>query len=398
MDLPIGVSDFRELREKGLVYVDKTGLIVEMLDHPGSKVLLLPRPRRFGKTLALSMLRYYFERRDDDLSGLFEGLEVWRAGEAYRRHFRRYPVMFLTFRDIESSTFEGCRAELYGKIQVLFREHRSLLDSGVLNRAEAREYQAILDGAAAPVLYHHALGELSKYLHRATGERTIVLIDEYDEPLRAGFVNDYGPQAIELFHTVLADALKDNSYLERGVMTGVLWVPGSSIFSGLDNLHVHTLLQRSFSTCFGFTELDVAVLLDMVGRAGALEVVRARCDCYEFGGTEIHSPWSVLAWLADEGASPRSRWFDASSDPVVRRLSQGRAAELHESFSRLVAGESVERVLDETVALDHIAKSDAALWSQLVFAGYLRAQRLPPVRPDWRAAHRLSIPTSSAAS
>lgn len=261
MDLPIGVSDFRELREKQLVYVDKTRLIVEMLDHPGSKVLLLPRPRRFGKTLALSMLRYYFERSDEDLSGLFEGLEVWQAGEAYRRHFRRYPVMFLTFRDVKASTFEGCRDDLHKKIQVLFREHCGLLDSGVLDRIEAREYQAILDGAAAPIVYHHALGELSKYLHRATGERTIILIDEYDEPLRIGFVNGYGSQAIELFHTVLGSALKDNSHIERGVVTGVLWVPGSSIFSGLDNLHVHTLLQRSFSTCFGFTELDVAALL-----------------------------------------------------------------------------------------------------------------------------------------
>ena len=157
MDLPIGVSDFRELREKQLVYVDKTRLIVEMLDHPGSKVLLLPRPRRFGKTLALSMLRYYFERGDEDRSGLFEGLEVWQAGEAYRRHFRRYPVMFLTFRDVKASTFEGCRDDLHKKVQVLFREHCGLLDSGVLDRIEAREYQAILDGAAGvPGLGHHA--------------------------------------------------------------------------------------------------------------------------------------------------------------------------------------------------------------------------------------------------
>jgi len=394
MDLPIGISDFRELREKRLVYVDKTGLIVELLDHAGSKVLLLPRPRRFGKTLALSMLRYFFERRDEDLSGLFEGLEVWRAGDGYRRHFRRYPVVFLTFRDVKTSTFEACRAELYGKIQVLFREHEAVLDAGVLKESEAREYQAILDGTAEPVHYHRALGELSKYLHRATGERTIMLIDEYDEPINAGFVHGYGAQVIELFRAVLTNGLKDNPHLERGVVTGVLRVSRESIFSGLNNLAVHTLLQKSFSTCFGFTEAEVEALVAQAGRSAAMELVRTWYDGYDFGGTVIYNPWSVLCWLADEEAQPRPHWLNTSSNDLVQHLLQGRAAELHEPFSRLLDGEGVERVLDENVVLDRLEESDDALWSLLVFSGYLRAQRLPPVQPAWLPAYRLSIPNA----
>jgi Predicted AAA-ATPase/PD-(D/E)XK nuclease superfamily len=394
MQLPIGISDFRELREKGLTYVDKTGLIVEMLDHAGSKVLLLPRPRRFGKTLALSMLRCFFERQHEDLSLLFDGLDVWRAGDAYRRHFRRYPVMFLTFRDVKASTFEACRAELYGKIQVLFREHRGLLDGGVLQAGEAREYQAILDGTAEPVHYHRALGELSKYLHRATGERAIVLIDEYDEPIHAGFVNGYGAQVIEVFRAVLTNGLKDNPHLERGVVTGVLRVSRESIFSGLNNLAVHTLLQRSFSTCFGFTESEVESLVAQAGRSDAMELVRTWYDGYDFGGTVIYNPWSVLCWLGDEDAQPRPHWLNTSSNELVQRLLQGRAAELHEPFSRLLAGEGVERVLDENVVLDRLEDSDDALWSLLVFSGYLRAERRPPVQPSWPPSYRLSIPNA----
>ncbi|MCX4242097.1 AAA family ATPase [Paraliomyxa miuraensis] len=394
MQLPIGISDFRELREKGLTYVDKSGLIVEMLDHGGSKVLLLPRPRRFGKTLALSMLRCFFERQRDDLRPLFHDLAVWRAGDAYRQHFGRYPVVYLTFRDAKASTFEACQQDLFKKIQVLYREHRAVLDGGVLEVGEARDYQAILDDTAEPVLYRRALGELSRYLHRATGERTIVLIDEYDEPIHAGFVHGYGAQVIELYRAFLTNGLKDNPHLERGVVTGVLRVSRESIFSGLNNLAVHTLLQRSFSSCFGFTEAEVVALMAQAGRSGQLELVRTWYDGYDFGGAVIYNPWSVLCYLADDDAQPRPHWLNTSSNDLVQRLLQGRAAELHEPFSRLLAGEGVERILDENVVLDRLDDNDDALWSLLVFSGYLRAERRPPVQPSWPPPHRLSIPNA----
>ena len=394
MRLPIGISDFRELRDKGLTYVDKSGLIVEMLDHAGSKVLLLPRPRRFGKTLALSMLRCFFERRAEDLRPLFEDLAVWRAGEAYRRHFGRYPVISLTFRDIKASTFEDCRDDLHKKIQGLYREHRAVLDAGVLAAGEIRDFQAILDDTAEPVLYRRALGELSSYLHRATGERAIVLIDEYDEPIHAGFVHGYGPRVIELFRAFLTNGLKDNPHLERGVVAGVLRVSRESIFSGLNNLAVHTLLQRPFCTRFGFTEPEVVALMDQAGRADAMELVQTWYDGYDFGRTVIYNPWSVLCYLADPDPQPRPHWLNTSSNELVQRLLEGRAAELHEPFSRLLAGDGIERLLDENVVLDQLEHSDDALWSLLVFSGYLKAERRPPAQPSWPPSYRLSIPNA----
>ncbi|EYF06879.1 AAA family ATPase [Chondromyces apiculatus] len=221
--LPIGISDFRKLREERAEYVDKSHLIVEILDR-AMEVLLLPRPRRFGKSLNLSMLRYFFERRTEDLSHLFEDLAVWRAGEAYRAHFQRYPVIFLTFREVEARSFEACWSDLTKKIQALFREHQGLLAAGVLDEGEARDYRAILEGTAEDVLYRRSLGELSKYLHRATGERAILLVDEYDEPIHAAFVHGYAPALLDFFRAFLTSGLKDNPHLERGVVTGILRV------------------------------------------------------------------------------------------------------------------------------------------------------------------------------
>src|SRR5262245_60698547 len=176
LQIPIGIDDFRQLRELGLEYVDKSELIIQMLAKPGLEVLLLPRPRRFGKTLNLSMLRYFFEKRPEDLSRLFHDLAIWKAGDAYRSHFQRYPVIFLSFREVKASTWERCWADIREKIQGLFEEHGALLSSGVLTEREARDYRAMLDGTTEDVRYRFALSDLMRYLHRAANQRVIVLI------------------------------------------------------------------------------------------------------------------------------------------------------------------------------------------------------------------------------
>jgi len=388
--IPIGISDFRELRERGLEYVDKSHLITELLDQPGIQVALLPRPRRFGKTLNLSMLRYFFEKRDEDLSHLFEDLAVWQAGEAYRAHFQRYPVVFLTFRDIKSSRFEECWADLKKKIEVLFREHEPLLDAGALGEGEARDFRAILDGKAEPVLYRRALGDLTKYLHRATGEKVIVLIDEYDEPIHAGHVYGYAKEVLEFFRSFLTAGLKDNPHLSRGVVTGILRIARESIFSGLNNLAVCSLLMPAFSTCFGFTEPEVTALLEKAGQGAQMDAVRAWYNGYSFGGEVIYNPWSVLNFL-QRGGEPKPYWLSTSSNDLIRQLLQGRAAKLEPIFEAMLEGGGIERILDENVVLDQLARSDDALWSLLVFSGYLKAEA------RWRGAgeqeaHFLTIP------
>jgi hypothetical protein len=391
--LPIGISDFRDLREQDAEYIDKSQLIIDLLDQ-ATKVLLLPRPRRFGKTLNLSMLRYFFEKspQNEDLSHLFADLAVWRAGDVYRRHFQRYPVIFLTFRDIKDSSFQECWAKLTLKIQALFGEHKAtLLDGGVLETWEARNFQAILDGTAEPALYGNALGDLTKYLHRATGERVIVLMDEYDQPMHAGYVHGYSAEIIEFCRAFMTIAFKDNPHLARGVITGILRIARESIFSGLNNLGVFTLLETQFATAFGFTEPEVQGLLVQAGREDALDEVQRWYNGYRFAGHVIYNPWSVLNFLQRQREA-QPYWLNTSDNALIKRLLTRHTDHVHSALEQLMAGGSVLRIIDENVILDQLEYDEDALWSLLVFSGYLNAEEQPRLPGAGRSNYRLTIP------
>jgi len=391
LQLPIGIDDFRKLRELGLEYVDKSHLIRELLDKRGVEVALLPRPRRFGKTLNLSMLRYFFEKSSEDLSHLFQDLSIWRAGEEYRAHFQRYPVIYLTLKDIKFARFEDCVSALRKKVAILFREHLYLLEDGQLNEWEIEDYRAILDGTADAVLHARALLDLSGYLHRHHGEKVILLIDEYDEPIHAGYLNGYTPQILEGMRALLGQGLKGNIHLHRAVLTGILRVAKESLFSGLNNLGVYSLLSPQFNTCFGFTEAEVVSLLERSGRAHRLAAVRAWYNGYLFGGEVIYNPWSVLCFLQTEDSEPEPYWLSTSSNDLVRELLERYALQLQPDFETLLEGGSLLRVLEESVPLTELTENEDALFSLLVFTGYLKAEkrfRGPLERP----AHLLSIP------
>lgn len=393
LKLPLGLEDFRQVRELGLTYVDKTHLVRELLDMPGAQVVLLPRPRRFGKSLNLSMLRCFFEKRDEDLAGLFAGLSIAAAGEEYRAHFQRYPVIHLTFKGAKHDTYEACWGSLAKKIEALFREHGHVLTSGLLSEEEARDFSAVLDGSASRTLYERALLDLSSWLHRVHGQPVVILIDEYDEPIHAGHVNGYSKPILDFCRAFLTEGLKGNPHLFRAVLTGILRVARESIFSGLNNLAVSTLLHESFSTCFGFTEPEVLALLEEAGRTGEAEVVRHWYDGYLFGRTVIYNPWSVLNFLhwQQPGDAARPYWVSTSSNDLVKQLLEGRATRLEPVFEALLAGEGIERVLDENVVLEQLDRNDDALWSLLVLSGYLKAEerRRGPLE---QSAHYLTIP------
>ena len=395
LKVPLGIDDFRKVRELGLTYVDKTHLVRELLDMPGAQVVQLPRPRprRFGKSLNVSMLRCFFERREEDFTELFEGLAIAGVGERYLAHFQRYPVIHLTFKGAKHDTFEACWGSVAKKIEVLFREHGHVLTSGQLSEEEGRDFQAVLDGSAGRALYERALLDLSRYLHRVHGERVVILIDEYDEPIHAGHVHGYGDAIIGFFRAFLTEGLKGNPHLFRAVLTGILRVARESIFSGLNNLAVSTLLQEAFSTCFGFTEAEVLGLLEAAGRTGEAEVVRHWYDGYLFGRTVIYNPWSVLNFLhwQKPGDAARPYWVSTSSNDLVKQLLEGRAARLEPVFEALLAGEGIERVLDENVVLEQLERSDDALWSLLVFSGYLKAEERRRGQLE-QSAHYLTIP------
>lgn len=388
----IGIDDFREMRENGLEYIDKSGLVRELIDRPGVKVSLLPRPRRFGKSLNLSMLRYFFERRDEDLWHLFEGLEIARAGEAYRAHFRRYPVVFLSFKAIKAERFEDCRTAIVERIVSLYDEQRRVLSAEAANDLDRRRFEQILDGTASPTLISESLLSLTGMLHRATGERVVVLIDEYDAPIHAGWAHGYYQEIISFFRTFFEAGLKDNPHLHKGVLTGILRVAKESIFSGLNNIKTYSILEPQMHTCFGFTESEVAGLLSRAGVPELLPAVRRYYNGYVFGGEQIYNPWSILHFVDSPTKQLVPYWLTTSANELVKRLLIHHAFAVHGDLETLLAGGSIEKRVDENIVFPELLESSGALWSLLVFSGYLRAEPGPVVAGEPRPKERLSIP------
>jgi hypothetical protein len=389
--IPIGIDDFRKLRELGLEYIDKSHLIREMLDDRGVEVLLLPRPRRFGKSLNLSMLRWFFEKREEDLAPLFEGLSIWRAGEEYRRHFQRYPVVFLNFKGSKGESFERCWSSIKEKIIDLYKEHRYLTEDDRMDEVDVRRYRQILDGTAEQTLYDRALLDLCAYLHRHHGQKVVILIDEYDEPIHAGYLHGYAPQIIDFFRVFMGAGLKSNPHLFKGVLTGILRVAKESIFSDLNNLAVYSLLRRPYSTCFGFTEPEVIALLDAAGLGDKIEDVRRFYNGYLFGEAVIYNPWSILNFINEGDGVLRNYWVTTSSNDLVRDMLERHALSIEPAIQALLAGGSIERRVEENVALGDLSSREDALFNLLVFAGYLRAEQVERGSSE-EITFRLSIP------
>ena len=387
----IGIEDFRKLRELELEYVDKSDLIRQLIDRSGIEAVLLPRPRRFGKSLNLSMLRCFFEKRDEDLSPLFHDLSIWQAGDAYRAHFQRYPVIYFNFKGTRHDTFEPMAAAIRIKIQRLFDEHRYLQESDKLSPLEVSTYRAVLEGTADQALFDRALLDLSGYLHAHHGEKVVLLVDEYDEPIHAGYFHGFAPRVIDFMRRFLGDGLKGNVHLFKAVVTGILRVAKENLFSGLNNLGVYSLLATHFNTCFGFTEAEVVALLARTGQADRLDEVRAFYNGYIFGGVAIYNPWSVLNYLDRGEKHPQPFWVSTSSNDLVRELLERYALRIQPVFETLLEGGEIERVLDENVVLSEIRDDESALWSLLVFSGYLKAAEGPPDALG-RRVHLLSIP------
>ena len=364
----LGISDFRKLREEGADYVDKTDFISQLLAEP-TEVLLFPRPRRFGKTMNLSTLRYFVEKRPEDLSHLFQDLAVWRDPKA-RAHFQRHPVLFLTFKDIRADRYEVIQGTVTRMIQGLYNEHRDLLESGGLSALEARRFHQILDGSAPEDQIWSSLEQLSALLHRHHREKVVILIDEYDTPIHAGFQHGFFDAVVQLFRNLFSAALKDNPALHRGVLTGILRVSRESLFSGLNNVIVHSILRPSYATTFGFTEAEVRAITDADAHPGRLEALRAWYDGYLFGGETIYNPWSILNYIHHGELSPY--WVNTSSNDLIYDLLVHRGLGLGQEMERLLTGGTLEARIDESLVFRDLEQRAGALWSFLLFTGYLK--------------------------
>ena len=370
---PIGLSDFPRLIREGYAYVDKSLLVRSVLDSP-AQVLLLPRPRRFGKTLNLSMLRAFFDRDRPENAELFRGLAIERAGEEYMAYRGCYPVVFLTLKDVKTQTWEGCLSHLQETISIEYLRHRNTLAGDILAGKERALFDGICDGTATDQsAYENSLKNLLTWLERATGERVILLIDEYDTPIHAGYQSGFYEQIISFMRNWLSGALKDHASLEKGVLTGILRVARESIFSGLNNLAVAGILKTGpFADKFGFTEPEVSRLLADAGLSDSLPEAREWYNGYLFGEIVIYNPWSILNFIHEQPAPPAAHWVNTSSNDLVRELLESGGEEVREDLEALLAGEGMKCRVMEDLPLRDLRGDPDAIWSLLLFSGYLK--------------------------
>ncbi len=382
LPIVLGTSNFKDIRENNLLYIDKTILIKHILDAP-AKVLLLPRPRRFGKTLNLSTLHYFFEKSEEDYGQLFDGLTI-RQDEVFQQHQGKYPVISMTFKDVKGLNWENVYHGLCNVIGEEIERHKEILQD---DEKGSQRLQALLEGTSPQRDYEESLRLLSAQLDQHYGEKVIILIDEYDAPILSGYSNGYYQEIISFMRNFLSGGLKDNQHLFKGVLTGILRVAKESIFSGLNNLAVHTLLDEEFNACFGFTEEEVAALLEVHGLHDYRDVVSSWYNGYLFGGRVVYNPWSALNFIASKSKEPKLYWVNTGSPELIETLVTKGGKELRSELGQLMDGLVIEKPIEENIVMSDVEARDDLLWSFLLFTGYLK-----PVRHVSFETYQLAIP------
>ena len=377
--LPVGIEDFEEMRKQDFYYVDKTGLIVDLLAGWG-KVNLFTRPRRFGKTLNMSMLKCFFEIGTD--KSLFDGLAVSKEKALCETYMGKYPVVFVSLKGVDGLTFETAYRALCSIIRREALRLEFLLDSDKLTENEKKSLNRILTGEYDDQDIRDSLQMLCTLLEKHYGQKPILLIDEYDVPLDKAYYHGYYPQMIDLIRAMFQSALKTNSSLFFAVLTGCLRVSKESIFTGLNNLMVHSISDVSFDEYFGFTDEEVCKLLADYGLEDHYEETRAWYDGYRFGEQDVYCPWDVLNYVYalrfNPQAQPKAYWINTSGNDMVRRLiEKGSDGTEQLEIERLIEGETITKPLNENLTHAEIDANIENLWSLLYMTGYLTAVDYP---------------------
>ncbi|WP_281000526.1 AAA family ATPase [Marinitoga aeolica] len=377
--LPIGRSDFKSIIEDNMYYIDKSMLIKEIIES--GDVILITRPRRFGKTLNMSMMKYFF-RNDQDNKYLFEGLKIWNEKEIIEKYLNKYPVIYLTFKDAKQNKLLSMKVNIKNSIKKIYDEHNYLLDSDVLSEIEKINFKQILEIeeikgetieeriAKEDTLYENSLKNLSEYLYRYYKQKVILLIDEYDTPIQQSYLNGYYDEFINFMGNILGNALKDNEYLEKGVLTGITRVAKESIFTGVNNLKVSTVLSELFNDKFGLTWKEVEETLRYYGLEYEKEKVIEWYNGYNFGGLEIYNPYSIIN-LADE-KEIKYYWINSSGNALIKQLIRQSTAEVKTKIEELIEGKEIESSIDENLVYGDLDKStEESIWTLFLFTGYL---------------------------
>lgn len=372
LPLPVGVSDYRRASTE-YYYVDKTLLIRDLLDER-AQVSLFTRPRRFGKTLNLDMIRVFFEQTDQDTSIYFRTRNIWRCGEHYQAYQGRFPVIFLSFKDVKCSTWRDTLDFLKQVIRNEFERHIELLGSSRISTYEKSYIDLILRGSANESDYAMALLNLSRMLDEDYGMAPIVLLDEYDTPIQQGHLCGFYSEVIGFMRSLFSGVLKDNPHLTFGVLTGVLRVAKESVFSGLNNLKINSLLDERYSDYFGFTRQEVAEMATYYGCENRLQEIQAWYDGYRFGTQDIYNPWSVVSYFGNAG-KPKAFWQATGSNGIIGEILEQADSGMMERLQSLMQGKTVLTHVDTSVVYPQIPEEPNAVFSFLLMAGYLKAVR-----------------------
>ncbi|MGE5340023.1 MAG: AAA family ATPase [Candidatus Omnitrophota bacterium] len=395
--LPIGVSDFKKIIENDYYYIDKTLLIKEVIDS-GDIVLLLMRPRKFGRTLNLSMLRYFYEccpepQIPDNYKYLFDSLAIDKADQEYLDKLGKHPVIFLSFENIKEKDRKSCFNKLKQIIRDEYKRHAYLLESSKLRPHERDYFKKIIELKGDITDFEDSLLRLLTFVTRFHSKRAVILIDDYDAPIYGGFAFGYYKDISNFMDNFLGAGLKDTSqYLEKGVVTGIRRIPPDSIFSGFNNPGVYTLLSSRFEEYFGFTEEEVITILDDFQLSDRLDKVRSWYNGYRFGDRDIYNPHSISNFINSEKKEFTPYWINTFEDEIVEALLSSEGAALREELEQLIKGESIEKPIDENIMLKEIFIRDDVLWSFLLMGGYLKptAERQDDV--SGKMYYMLSIP------
>jgi hypothetical protein len=384
--LPTGISDFKKIIEDDYAYIDKTLLVAELIEK-GGEVALIPRLRRFGKTLNLSMLRYFFEKRKDSVGYLFKGLNIWKS-EKYRKLQGKFPVIFITLKDVKQASWDDTFALLKSLIAREFERHRYIAKGKFLTPKEKELYNKIVFETCDKTLLEQSLSLLSEWLHRYHKERVVLLIDEYDTPAHAAFVGNFYDELIGFLRNWLSGVLKDNVHLEHGVLTGILRIAKESIFSGLNNVNTFTLLDDIFCDKFGLTESEVKALLSSYNLSEKLDDVRQWYNGYRIGSCSgIYNPWSVLNYIAKSGKLA-PYWVNTSENTLMKQLITQGTNEFKIDLEQLLKGGVIDIEVEEGIVFPELHHNPTAIWSLLLYCGYLTLDEAP----SYGTPCRLRIP------
>lgn len=373
--LPIGVSDFK-LATTGYYYVDKTLMIRDFLDKK-PMVSLFTRPRRFGKTLNMDMVRVFFEKTNEDTSVYFKNKQIWQCGDYYTKHQGQYPVIFLTFKDVKSITWEETFQKIRRLISLEFIRHNELETSSVLTAYEKGQYHLLAKDSGDEVDCQMGLQLLSLLLHKHYGRECIIIIDEYDTPIQQGHTCNFYPEIVNFMRNFFSGGLKDNPHLAFGFLTGILRVAKESIFSGMNNLKTYSILDDGYSSYFGFTEKEVKDMLRYYGKDDKYNELSEWYDGYRFGNTEIFNPWSVINYISDN-CFPKAFWQSTGSNEIIGEIIQTATPEITKDLYKLLCGEKIAAYIDTGVIYPEVQNNPYSIYSFLVVAGYLKVANIYP--------------------